>query len=182
MIGMKTLRQVSFFLALLSIAYIARAQSLPNVTNKIQSPGSWTDPSTGLMWAAQDSGKDLSWKKAIKYCHDLRLSGFPDWRLANLFELQGIYDSTANAPGLDGPHSKDPTTWHVKGNIFLTAYEWSSDYRKDDRGHPSGYVYYFDFNEGRSNDDPTGWPYSFSFRRALCVRGSGDPLGGQRRP
>jgi Protein of unknown function (DUF1566) len=141
----------------------------------------WTDPDTGLMWAGRDSGKDLSWKAAVKYCCDLRLAGYSDWRLADMFELQGIYDRTAQVPGLAGKHSQEPTTWHVKGNLFLTAYEWSNSYRKDDRGHFSGYVYYFDFNEGKSVDDPTGWPYPFSFRRALCVRGSGDPLGGQRK-
>ncbi len=146
-----------------------------------QARGYWTDPATGLTWAAKDNGKDVSWKKAIKYCRNLRLAGYSDWRLANMAELQGIYDITAEAPGLAGMHSEEPTTWHVKGSLFLTAYEWSSNYRQDDRGHLSGYVYYFDFNEGKSNDDPTGWPYPFSFRRALCVRGSGDPLGGQRK-
>lgn len=43
----------------------------------------------------------------------------------------------------------------------------------DDRGHPNGYVWYFDFNEGRPDNDPTGWPYPFANMRALCVRGSG---------
>jgi hypothetical protein len=96
-------------------------------------------------------------------------------------ELQGIYDRAAEAPGLAGMHSEEPATWHVKGSLFLTAYEWCSNYRQDDRGHINGYVYYFDFNEGKLNDDPTGWPYPFSFRRALCVRGSGDQLGGRRK-
>lgn len=132
----------------------------------------WTDPASWLTWLARDNGKDVSWKSATKYCHNLRLAGFSDWRLPNLAELQGIYDKTAEAPGLAGIHSEEPTTWHVKGRLFLTAYEWSSNYRLDDRGHFSGYVYYFDFNEGKSNDDPTGWPYPFQFRRALCVRGS----------
>lgn len=35
-----------------------------------------------------------------------------------------------------------------------------------------GYADYFDFNEGKPNDDPTGFPYSYSFRRALCIRGT----------
>jgi hypothetical protein len=50
--------------------------------------------------------------------------------------------------------------------------QWSSSQRMDDRGHPDGYAWYFDFNEGRPNDDPTGWPYPFVMMRALCVRGS----------
>ena len=64
--------------------------------------GVWADPATGLMWAAKDSGKDVSFKSAVKYCRDLRLAGYSDWRLANMAELQGIYDKSANAPGLAG--------------------------------------------------------------------------------
>jgi hypothetical protein len=92
-------------------------------------------------------------------------------------ELQGIYDKAANAPGLAGPHDNDPTMWHIKGNLFLTGYLWSNTDILDDRGKPSGYAFYFDFNEGKSNDDQKGYS---TFKHALCVRGSGDPLGGQR--
>lgn len=102
--------------------------------------GYWIDPSTGLMWTKTDNGRDVSWKAAMKYCRNLRLAGYSDWRLPTVAELQGIYDRTAEAPGLAGEHSKDSTTWHVKGSLFLTAYEWSSDYRLADRGHFSGCV------------------------------------------
>jgi hypothetical protein len=128
----------------------------------------WIDPSTGLMWAGKDNGKDVSWKKAMKYCRDLRLAGYSDWRLATLGELEGIYDKDANAPGRDG---QGASTWHVKGNLFLSGNQWSSNRLVDDRGHPSGYAMRFDFNEGRVfNGD------ELSFRtnkRALCVRGFG---------
>jgi hypothetical protein len=137
--------------------------------------GFWIDPSTGLMWAGKDNGRDVSWKGAVRYCRDLRLAGYSDWRLATLSELEGIYDKNANAPGLarlGGPAKGSAFTWHVKGNLFLTGDEWSSERSYDDRGHPSGYAYYFDFNEGQRRDDPIGWPYSFANSRALCVRGS----------
>ncbi|HEX3154952.1 MAG TPA: DUF1566 domain-containing protein [Candidatus Angelobacter sp.] len=58
----------------------------------------WVDPSTGLMWAGKDNGRDVTCKKAVKYCSDLRLAGNSDWRLASLGELEGIYDKGANAP------------------------------------------------------------------------------------
>jgi hypothetical protein len=131
------------------------------------------------MWTVKDNGKDVSWKGALKYCRNLRLADHTDWRLPNLLELQGIFDASVNAPGLSGLKS-EPTMWHVKGNLFLTLYEWSSNCRLDDRGRCSGYVSYFDFIAGKSNDQPTGWPYPYSGMRALCVRGSGDPLGSQR--
>jgi Protein of unknown function (DUF1566) len=162
---------------LLSVAAILRsAQSAPGGQSgalETQARGFWTDPSTGLMWAGKDSGKDTSWKNAVKYCRDLRVAGYSGWRLATLGELQGIYDKDANARGLAGPGKESPDTWHVKGNLFLTGNEWSSERQKDDRGHPSGYYWYYDFNEGRSNNEPSGFPYSSSFMRALCVRGSG---------
>lgn len=162
-------------LALLSfstVTLIARAQSPkndPGPAQETQVRGYWTDPSTGLMWAGRDNGKDVSWKGAVKYCRNLRLAGYSDWRLATLAELGAIYDRNANAPGLAGSGKDNLFTYHVKGNLFLTGDEWSSERRYDDRGRPDGYSRYFDFNEGRPNDDPTGWPYPFVMMRALCV-------------
>ncbi|HUX45070.1 MAG TPA: DUF1566 domain-containing protein [Terracidiphilus sp.] len=160
-----------------TVALIACAQSptpARTLAPETQARDVWTDPSTGLMWAARDNGKDVSWKGAVKYCRKLRLAGYSDWGLATLSELEGIYDKNANAPGLarlGGPAKGSDFTWHVKGNLFLTGDEWSNNYRVDDRGHFSGYVWYFDFNEGRPDNDPTGWPYPFNNRHALCVRG-----------
>ena len=140
------------------------------VAQETQARGFWTDPSTGLMWAGRDNGKSVSWKKAVKYCRDLRLAGDSDWRLATLAELETIYDRNAKAPGRSGQRA---VTWHVKGDLFLTGYTWSSNRRMDDRGRPSGYEWYFDFGDGRSDNDPSGFPYPSSFKRALCVRRSG---------
>ena len=128
----------------------------------------WTDPSTGLTWAARDNGKDVSWKGAGKYCRQLRIGGHSDWRLPTLEELEGIYDENANSPGLAG---KIVFHWYVKGNLFLTGHPWSSEYRTDDRGRDSGYYWYFSFNDGRPNNEPSGWPYPSTFKRALCVCG-----------
>jgi hypothetical protein len=53
--------------------------------------------------------------------------------------------------------------------LLLTGNQWSSNRSSDDRGHPSGYAWYFDFNEGRADsDDP--W---FDAGSALCVRHPG---------
>ena len=106
----------------------------------------------------------------MNFCRDLRLAGYSDWRLANIGELQAIFDKSADAPGLAGP-SRSPRafTWHVKGSLFLTGNQWSSTRRYDDRGHAAGYAFRFDFNEGRQFG---GDELSFSTnKRALCVRG-----------
>lgn len=160
---------------LLSIFSIkASPQSAPNEQIQKQDTqirGYWIDPSTGLMWAGKDNGKDVNWKKAMKYCRDLRLADYSDWRLASIGELGGIYDKNANATGLAGPSGKGTTsTWHIKGNLFLTGNQWSSTQLLDDRGHPSGYASRFDFNEGRIfNGDELSF---FTNKRALCVRRS----------
>jgi hypothetical protein len=147
----------------------AQSTSEGGGAQETQVRGFWTDPSTRLMWTARDNGRDVGWKKAMKYCGDLRLAGFSDWRLPNMAELQPIFDSSATAPGLAGPSKKPWTdTWHVKGNLFLTGNQWSSNRRTDDRGRPSGYAWYFDFNSGKPNDDEL-----FYSARALCVRGPG---------
>jgi hypothetical protein len=168
--------QAKVVLILLSAAaIIAGARSAPEDQSRAQYTqvrGYWTDPSTGLMWAGKDNGKDVNWKNAVKYCRDLRLAGYSDWRLATLGDLEGIYDKDANAPGLMGPSGKGTTaTWHVKGDLFLTGNQWSSTQLLDDRGHPSGYASRFDFNEGRVFNGDELW--FFTNKRALCVRSSG---------
>ena len=158
------------------VPMIASAQASSNdhaVTPEIQARDYWTDPSTGLMWAAKDNGKDVSWHKAMKYCRNQRLAGYSDWRLATIDELQGIYDKSANSPGLarmGGPPEGTAFTWHVKGNLFLTGDQWSSTQILDDRGHADGYASRFDFNQGRVFNGDELW-FSTA-KRALCVRGS----------
>ena len=165
-------RSIRIAALLLAIAVIHRgAQSAPEE----QSPSFWTDPSTGLMWAGKDSGKDVSYKNAVKYCRDLRLAGYSDWRLPTLGELEGIYNKSTNSPGLAGHDAARDITWHVKGNLFLTGYPWSTTQRVDDRGRPNGLVWYLNFLDGMPHDEDGG---KFSGRlagygkRALCVRGT----------
>jgi hypothetical protein len=164
------------FVALLLTAVLANAQSTlekpesQRSGQEIQRRDYWVDPSTGLMWAAKDNARDVNWRKATKYCRDLRLAGYSDWRLANIGELEAIYDKDASALGLAGMHDDVSTRWHVKGNLFLTGYQWSSTRMVDTRGHFSGYAAQFDFNQGRMfNGDELGFD---TFKRALCVRGS----------
>jgi hypothetical protein len=164
----------TFGALLLSVAIIqASAQRAPedqDATQETQTRGYWIDPSTRLMWAGKDNGKDVTWHKAMNYCRDLRLAGYSDWRLATIGELQAIFDKGANAPGLAGPSGNGrAATWHVKGSLFLTGNQWSSTRRYDDRGHPAGYAFRFDFNEGQQfNGDELSF---FTNKRALCVRG-----------
>src|ERR1035441_6091180 len=129
-------------------------------SQQTQARGYWDDPTTGLMWAGRDNGEDVSWKKAVKYCQDLRLNGYSDWRLASLGELQGIYDKNVESPGQIGAkryHNVSASTWHVKGGLYITGENWTSTRRYDDRGKPSGYAWRFDLNEGREFGGDEEW-------------------------
>lgn len=164
---MKYLARIVALLLVIAVLQGA-AQVTPEGQSHAQDPqrhGFWIDPSTGLMWAGKDNGSDVNWKNAVKYCRDLRLGEYSDWRLASIDELKGIYDKNVNAPGRDG---QGASTWHVKGNLFLTGNQWSSTRIPDDRGRPSGYACRFDFNEGKAFDGDE--LYFRTFKRALCVR------------
>ena len=165
---------LSSFCTLVVIAGAQSSKQDQGQAQETQVRGYWVDPSTGLMWAGKDNGKDVNWHKAMKYCRNLRLAGYSDWRLANIGELQGIYDKSAEAFG-ENPrsrwHEAEPITFHVKGGLFLTGNQWSSTRTYDDRGHPSGYAWRFDFNEGREFSGDELW-FDTNLH-ALCVRRPG---------
>jgi hypothetical protein len=54
--------------------------------------GTVKDTSTGLMWAAKDNGREVTWQEAKAYCESYRGGGYTDWRLPTQDELKGLYD------------------------------------------------------------------------------------------
>jgi len=161
------------------LAAIASAQSSMEDRRSAQETkarGYWVDPTTRLMWARKDNGKDVNWQKAMKYCSDLRFAGYSDWRLATIHELQGIYDRDgARALGHtvlgDCPGSVI-IAWSVKGNLSLTGCAWSSSRTLDGRGRPSGRAaWLFDPFGGRPENEPLGYYHGL---RAPCIRRSGE--------
>ncbi len=118
---------------LLIAAAIAVGQSATDdraVARETQTRGYWIDQSTGLVWAGKDNGEDVSPRKAKSYCQNLSLAGYSDWRLPTLAELVSIYDKGQESLG-ENPrsrwHEAEPMTYHVKGSLFLTGREWSSN-------------------------------------------------------
>jgi hypothetical protein len=49
------------------------------------------DAKTYLMWAMNDNGYDISWRRAKSYCRDYREGGYNDWRLPTQDELESLY-------------------------------------------------------------------------------------------
>jgi hypothetical protein len=119
----------------------------------------WIDPDTGLNWTKADNGTNVNWNQANAYCTNLRLGGYSDWRLPTIDELQGIYDPGIDVPGqwLNG----NAVTFHVKGNLKLSGWAWSSTQKN------AAQAWDFGFSEGRRISDRLGTSAGNS---ALCVR------------
>ncbi|MFZ1011980.1 MAG: DUF1566 domain-containing protein [Terracidiphilus sp.] len=129
----------------------------------------WTDPGTGLMWAKKDNGSDVSWNQGSDYCTKLRIAGYNDWRLPTIEELQGIDDPSVSIQAVFDEGSIVGV--HVKGNLKLTGWLWSSS-QGDAAGKPSQGPWHFNFEDQKAGDS-FGLGFSYSMR-ALCVRRSGE--------
>jgi hypothetical protein len=132
----------------------------------------WSDPSTGLVWAGNDGGKDVNWEQATQYCHELSLAGYSTWRLPTIEELEGIYERGANSPGEISRSSEHPAhahTYAIKGALFLSGDPWSSSDIDGAAGHPAKNAWSLDFNQGSKAATPLTLA---SGKRALCVRRS----------
>ena len=126
------------------------------------------------MWAWRDNGKDVGRHKAMRYCRNLRLAKYSDWRLAAIDELEGIYDHKSATSG-ENPrspwHDAEYMTFSVKGNLFLTSdREWSSTPEIDENGRASNASFrYFDLQTG-SREKGFEDIAEGDFMPALCVR------------
>ncbi len=129
----------------------------------------WTDTDTALMWAKKDNGSDVNWNQASDYCTKLQLSGYNDWRLPTIEELQGIDDPSASVQAVFDEGSIVGV--HVKGNLKLSGWHWSSS-QGDAPGKLSQGPWHFNFEDEKAGDS-FGLGFSYSMR-ALCVRRSGE--------
>jgi Protein of unknown function (DUF1566) len=146
--------------ALLSVALSTtvsgqQAGDSANGTSTTGSQDYWVDPESRLMWDSEASNSSFDWRGAMKYCRDLRVAGFRDWRLPTIAELEQL-----RVPGKNTP----------KGRVNVVAYVWSSTQSKNSRE-----VWIFDFTAGRMSADlrGDGGPFFAFSRHALCVRTPG---------
>ena len=145
----------------------------PLLAQKTQAQGYWTDPSTGLMWAARDSEKRMNWHKAVTYCRTLRELGYSDWRLASIDELESLVHLQAYATEHIG--SSDILHWngdlHVNGGLLLTGdRHWSSTQVSDPNKQVSKtHFWSFDYRVGKRMSGFEDWAEGDTMH-ALCVR------------
>lgn len=121
------------------------------VTKEELKKGYWTDPETGLTWAAADDGSAIIYTRADYYCRNLTLGGFKDWSLPSIDELKKLFGGPATAGG-----------FHTTTPIKLSGWEWSST-----PGTEPGEQWALDFGDGGRSSVVIG---DSGLNRALCVR------------
>jgi hypothetical protein len=90
------------------------------------SKDTWRDSSTGLMWQVPIDSKKYNWSDAKRYCRDLTLGGYSDWRLPSRDELKSIMrkKSYSNAKSYSGKtYIKKPL---LKSMDMEYQFFWSS--------------------------------------------------------
>jgi hypothetical protein len=118
-------------------------------------PDTVRDTRTSLEWTARDSGQDVAWHDADRYCRTLtRGGGQTPWRLPEIRELEALSDASVTQPCGDRP-------CHLDAAIQLGGpYVWSATGNATSR-------YYRDFQFGTSLVPHIG---PRLVRRVLCVR------------
>lgn len=113
------------------------------------------DSTTKLEWQDDDVVLPIKWKDAIKKCESLVLSGYSDWRLPNIKELNTIVDRSRYKPAIVGA---------FQNTAFANAYEtyWSSTSYDNT-------IWNIDFLYGRVTLESIEYSEPTSYVR--CVRG-----------
>jgi hypothetical protein len=90
--------------------------------------GTVSDLCTGLMWQKTMPGQYV-WQDALKYCENLSLAGYTDWRLPNIKELQSIVDYSRGLSSLDPVFEVSFSYWCWSSTTFVgkTTNAWSID-------------------------------------------------------
>lgn len=118
-------------------------------TDLASDPNVYVDSDRRLMWTRKDNGNVVTWIRAREYAEELRLSGYRDWRLPTMDELESLYQPAS-------PHPIKIRPPVVLGHRFA----WSAE--KDDAGVAEGYDFCYGSRKRYYVDD--------CFLRALCVR------------
>lgn len=94
--------------------------------------GGYLQEKTGLIWTRQDSGADLDWHAAGKFCGELEVADWADWRLPTIEELEGLHDRRSVAEYKLTPAIKltGCCPWSQTRNGDSSAWNFSFRYRK----------------------------------------------------
>ncbi len=110
--------------------------------------GTITDAQHGLMWQKSDDGVERVWSAAGKYCDNLDLAGYSDWKLPSINLLAGLIEP-ASSPTV-------PNVFSVKPSYYWSVSESHNNIQS------AKYINFFYGNTYAYNKDNTYY--------ALCVR------------
>ena len=128
--------------------------------------GTITDRSTGLMWSQSDNGKGLEWEDALVYAETSELSGYTDWRLPNIKELQAVVDYSRSPTATDGANigpAIDP---------LFTVSQITSEAGYDD------YPYYWSSTSAYFSTESPGYYYGWYVAIGRAVNDEGEDFHG----
>lgn len=112
--------------------------------------GTVTDRATGLVWMKADSGRGMTWEKALEYAQNTVYAGYSDWRLPDAKELQFIVDYT-RSPDTTGSPAIDPvfntTSISNERSQMDYPYFWTSTTHADGP-RPASQAVYIAFGRG----------------------------------
>jgi hypothetical protein len=79
--------------SIVALVTVGMMMSIANA-DVVSKNGIAKDSATGLMWQdnADAANVQKDWDGAKRYCQDLRLDGYKDWRLPNIYELATLRD------------------------------------------------------------------------------------------
>jgi Protein of unknown function (DUF1566)/Secretion system C-terminal sorting domain len=125
--------------------YHARAvrdvKTPPTVANQFtdNANGTIKDNLTGLTWQKAPNLDTLTWENALVYAEGLTLSGFSDWRLPNIKELESINDERIVNPSVSTTYfttigvkkywsstslpNQTTRAWYLSTQFGITTYE-----------------------------------------------------------
>ncbi len=79
----------------------------------------------GLEWQDNSEAKStkLNWQDAKEYCQELSLSGYDDWRLPAIKELQSIVDISRYKPVIKRGFSNVASSYYWSSSEYVSAAE-----------------------------------------------------------
>jgi hypothetical protein len=108
------------------------------------------DNFTNLVWTKNSSPNSMNWNSAKRYCQNLSVDGYSDFRLPTIEELYYLSDRSKREPAVDTKYFNIKSRWHWSDNI-IKSYDSRS------------WVVYFSSGNG-------SWDNQTSSYFAVCVR------------
>ena len=117
------------------------------IAGNVKNSDTVRDSRSGLMW--QDSSvvetQEMLYSQAKRYCQELSLSGYKDWRLPTVTELQSIVDFKRYDPSINRAfyHTAKDNYWSSTIYADDSVRAWAVDFKSGGTSHNrDSYSYY----------------------------------------